>query len=168
MADMTVVLGTTSAVIDLAIQAMDAKGTTATASNVVCESGQGSPRGLPRCSIDAVGAHITMLNPAVKTGSFDGVQLLDATVVFSSRGGLSTYSGEAFFAGTVEGCGEGTVYFEVSGEGSRENDGTNTFTSNTCTAVPGGTLPLTGTLDEIGTEVLHDDGTATLDHTGTY
>jgi hypothetical protein len=146
MADMTVVLGATSAVIDLAIQAMDAKGTTATASNVVCESGQGSPRGLPRCSIDAVGAHITMLNPAVKTGSFDGVQLLDATVVFSPRGGLSTYSGE----------------------GSRENDGTNTFTSNTCTAVPGGTLPLTGTLDEIGTEVLHDDGTATLDHTGTY
>ena len=112
--------------------------------------------------------HFTVLNPARKTGTFDGVQVLDATVDMNPADGSFTYSGLVLFVGTVEGCGTGTVYFEVEGEGMPNETGASTWTSNTHTIVPGGTLSLTGTLDESGTEVINDDGTVTWGYAGTY
>ena len=152
----------------VAAQAAEAEGTTTFATNFTCELGQGSPLDLPACEVDETAMHFTVLNPARKTGTFDGVQVLDATVDMNPADGSFTYSGLVLFVGTVEGCGTGTVYFEVEGEGMPNETGPSTWTSNTHTAVPGGTLPLTGTLDESGTEVVNDDGTVTWSYTGTY
>jgi len=149
-------------------QTEQAEGTTTFAANITCELGQGSPLDLPACEADDSALYLTVLNPARKTGTFDGVQILDATARMNPADGSFTYSGLAFFVGTVEGCGSGTVYFAVEGEGMPNEVGASTWTSNTHTVVPGGTLPLTGILDESGTEVINDDGTVTWSYTGTY
>ena len=149
-------------------QTREAEGATTFAANFTCEFGQGSPLMLPACEVDDTAMHLTVLNPARKTGTFDGVQVLDATVDMDPADGSFADSGLAFFAGTIAGCGSGTVYFAVEGKGMPNDVGASTWTSNTHTVVPGGTMPLTGTLDESGTEVVNDDGSVTWSYTGTY
>jgi hypothetical protein len=73
-----------------------------------------------------------------------------------------------FWAGTVEGCGPGTFFAEGEFEGVSDAEGVSTFTVNDFTIVPGGTLPITGTFDGRGTEVLNPDGSADNAITATY
>ena len=148
-----------AAMVPAAAAADEAEGATTFATNFTCEFGQGSPLELPACELDGAGMRLSLLNPARKTGTFDGVQVLDGTVALE---------GLVFFFGTVEGCGTGSVYFEATGEGMPNEVGPSTWTSNTLTAVPGGTLPLTGTLDESGTEIVNEDGSVTWEYTGTF
>jgi hypothetical protein len=82
--------------------------------------------------------------------------------------GSFTYNGEMTFAGTMEGCATGTVFFDVTGEGTTDASGVSTFTSNTFTAMPGGTLHLIATIDESGTEDQQGDGTTIMDYPATY
>jgi hypothetical protein len=151
-------------------QTESAEGTTTFTTNVTCEVGQGSPLSLPACEVDeatGVGT-LTLLNPASRTGTFEGVEIFDGEVALNLATGEFSHSGLVLFSGTVEGCGAGTVFFDTSGEGTHDADGVATFTSKLYTVVPGGTLPIEGTLDESGTEVMNGDGTATQGYIGTY
>ena len=79
-----------------------------------------------------------------------------------------SYGAQVIFSGTVEDCGTGTVYFQANGEGNNDAADIATYTSNTYTIVPGGTLPVVGSFDTPGTEVPNDDGTESMSYTGTY
>lgn len=100
------------------------------------------------------------------TGTFDGVRVQDGVLEYGANGDF-TYTTRGLFMGTVEGCGAGTVHFEARAEGISV-DGIATYSSNIHTAVSGGTLPVFGTLDMSGVEMLNDDGTKTVSYTGTY
>ena len=63
---------------------------------------------------------------------------------------------------------DGLAWNPHVGEAVTNDDHTNTYTVNTQTAVPGGTLPLTATLDMTGREVPQAEGTTALGYSGTY
>ena len=148
----------------------DAEGTMTWANNPTCRADQEVAWSLPPCEQDPDTGILTLpfVNPDKMTGTFDGVQVREGVLEFDVGNADFTYSARALFMGTVEGCGSGTVYFEVSGEGGHDADNVATFGSNTFTAVPGGTLPVVGSLDMSGTEVRNDDGTNTVSYTGSY
>jgi hypothetical protein len=148
----------------------DAEGTMTWANNGTCSTGGESPWSLPACEQDPDTGILTLpfTNPDKMTGTFDGVQVREGVLEFDVSDADFTYTARALFMGTVEGCGPGTVYFEVNGEGGHDADDVATFSSHTFTAVPRGTLPVVGSLDMSGTEVRNDDGTQTVSYTGSY
>jgi hypothetical protein len=148
----------------------EGEGTTTYTTNVTCEAGQESPLALPPCEFDEEAGLVTfaMLNPASTTGALEGVQVFDAVGVQNVADGSFSGSGLLFWSGTVEGCGAGTFYAEGEFAGAPDADGVNTFSVNDFTIVPGGSLPITGTIDGTGTEVPNDDGSATQATTSTY
>ena len=140
--------------------------------NVTCEFGQGSEAALPACeaSEDGTMLTITFLNPQTRSGLFEGISVLDGTLVGNFAEATFEVSGSVFFAGEVEGCGEGTVYFDYAGSGIQDESGALIWETNGLTSVPGGTLPVTATIDELGTNEAtpNGDGTSTLISTVTY
>jgi len=144
-----------------------AEGTLAWANNIKCRIDQDVVWSLSLCEQDDTGTFTFPLVTAdAMTGTFDGVQARDGVLEYGANGDF-TFSGRGLFMGTVEGCGSGTVYFEASAEG-HDADGVATYTSNMYTIVPGGTLPVAGSLDMSGTEILDGDGNKTIGYTGTY
>jgi hypothetical protein len=148
----------------------EGEGTSTYAPHYTCEAGQGSPLSLPPCEFDEEAGllSVTFLHPGITTGALEGVQLFDGVAVVDLAEG--SYSGTAsmFWSGTVEGCGAGTFYAEGEYAATTGPDGTDTFSVNTYTIVPGGSLPITGTIDGDGTEVLNADRSRTLSITATY
>jgi hypothetical protein len=153
-----------------AVAQNDAEGTLTWANNGNCSAGDEVAWSLPPCELDPDAGILTLTfaNPDKMTGTFDGVQVREGVLEFDVDNADFTYTARALFMGTVEGCGPGTVYFKVSGEGGHAAAGVDTFGSHTFTTVPGGTLPVVGSLDMSGTEVRNDDGTDTLSYTGSY
>ena len=147
----------------------EAVGTITWTNNLKCNIGQGVEWSLPQspCVQDAEGTFtIPVVTADAVTGTFDGVQARDGVLLYGANGDFSL-SGTIVFMGRVEGCGSGTVFFETTAEGI-DADGIATYTSNTATTVPGGTLPVVGSLEMSGTEVLDDDGNKTIAYTGTF
>lgn len=102
---------------------------------------------------------ITLLNPAVKTGTFTGTQMFDGTVTAFKNGDF-VFHGIVTFEGTVEGCGEGTVVFFGAGAGNFE---TGLSRSTQRTLARPGTLGVHANLTLTDTAV-----PGTSDVTGTY
>ena len=152
-----------------AVAQNDAEGTMTWADNGTCRASQEVAWSLPSCAQDPDTGIMTIpfVNPEAMAGTFDGAQVKDGVLEFDVNNGDLSYTARVLFMGTVEGCGAGTVYFEVSGEGNNA-DGVSTFASNTYTAVEGGTLPVAGSLDMSGAETVHNDGTHTLSYTGSF
>ena len=146
-----------------AMAQLEGEGTTTYTLNATCEFGQGSPMSLPPCAFDEEAGlvTITLLNPAITTGAFEGVQVLDAVGVQNLADGSFSGSGLIFWSGTVEGCGAGTFFAETDFAGAPDADGVNNFTVNDFTIVPGGSLPISGTYEGRGPEVPNGDGSAT-------
>ncbi len=144
----------------------EAAGTVTFSDNVTCEYGQGSEAALPPCEMSEDGSLLTLTftNPQVRTGTFEGISVLDGEL----RGNLAEATFEAdgtvFFAGEVEGCGSGTVYFDWAGSGIQDETGALVWQTNTLTTAPGGTLAVTATIDESDTNgpVPNGDGSSTL------
>jgi hypothetical protein len=150
----------------------EAEGTVTFGDNVTCEYGQGSAAALPACeaSEDGTIMTLTFLNPQIRTGPFDGISVLDGVLVGNFAEATFEVSGSVFFAGEVEGCGEGTVLFDYAGSGIQDETGALIWETNLLTSAPGGTLPVTATIDELGTNeaVPNGDGSSTLISTVTY
>jgi len=165
-----VAAGLVAALPGIAMAQGDAEGTLTWANNVTCSTGQEVAWSQLPCDQDPETGILTLafVNPDKMTGTFDGVQVREGLLEFDVGNADFTYAARALFMGTVEGCGPGTVYFEVSGEGGHDADDRATFSSHTFTAVPGGTLPIVGSLDMSGTEVRNDDGTQTVGYIGSY
>jgi len=149
----------------------DAEGTVTSGDNVTCEYGQGSTAVLPACdrNDDDTMVSITFMNPRVMSGPFDGISVLDGTLMAKSDDTFGA-SGTMFFAGEVEGCGSGTVIFEWSGQGTVGADGAPVWETSTLSAAPGGPLPVTATIDELGVNeaTANGDGTRTLTYSVSY
>jgi hypothetical protein len=147
-----------------------AEGGVAFAGNVTCEFGQGSEKPLPPCERDEGGtiATLTMINPQDRTGPFEGTQFLQLTVALDTTDGTFTGEGSSFFAGEVEGFGTGTVHFDYEAVGYTNADGVPEFETNRYTSVPGGTLAVTATIDELTVETPNGNGTAWIPYTATY
>lgn len=111
----------------------------------------------PACRTADGNVFITVLNPAVKTGTFEGTQLFDGTITVFKNGDF-VFHGFVTFTGTVEGCGEGTVVFVGEGSGNLV-DG---LTRSRQHATGQGTLGVRANLDLITT------GPNTSAITGTY
>ena len=105
---------------------------------------------------------LTVLNPAVKTGTFEGTQLFDGTIIVFKSGDF-VFQGTVVFTGTVEGCGEGTVVFQGEGRGNFATG----LASSRQHATGQGTLGVRANLDLINT-VDNVDGSSTSELTGTY
>lgn len=140
--------------------------------NTTCDFGQGSPMALPPCEMSEDGTMMTLtfVNPQTRSGAFDGVSVLYGTLMGNLAEGTFEAGGTTFFAGTVEGCGEGTVYFDWAASGVLVEDGSLLWETNTLTSVPGGTLPVTATTDELGTNdaVQNADGSFSMVSPVTY
>jgi len=91
------------------------------------------------------------------TGTFAGTHVFDGTIeVF--KDGSASFHGIATFTGAVDGCGTGTVVFEVDGAA----DPSGTITRDHQQTLSGkGTLPVHGSLDFVG-------ALPALTYTGTY
>ena len=147
----------------------DAEGTMTWAFALTCDAGQGPAWAVPPCEFDEDTGilTVTILSAERMAGTFDGVQSRAGTLEMAENGDFS-YAADVIFAGTVEGCGSGTVYFEAKGEGNNDPSDIATYTSNTYTVVPGGSLPVEGSVETPGTEAPNDDGTETMSYIGTY
>jgi len=112
---------------------------------------------------------ITFNNPQVRSGAFDGISVLDGTLMAKADDTFEV-SSTVLFAGEVEGCGTGMVIFEHSGQGTVGADGAPVWETNTFTTVPGGSLPVTATIDEVGVNeaTANEDGTSTLTYRVSY
>jgi hypothetical protein len=156
----------------VALGQTEAEGTDTYAENVTCEYGQGSAAALPACEASEDGTILTLtfVNPQTRSGPFDGISVLDGTMVGNFAEATFEVSGSVFFAGEVEGCGEGTVLFDYAGSGIQDETGALIWETNMLTSVPGGTLPVTATIDELGVNeaTLNGDGSATLISNVTY
>jgi len=150
----------------------EGEGTVTFGDNVTCDFGQGSAATLPACEASEDGTILTLtfMNPQIRTGAFDGISVLDGTMVGNFAEATFEVSGSVFFAGEVEGCGEGTVYFDYAGSGTQDESGALIWETNMLTSAPGGTLPVTATIDEVSaTEAApNGDGTATIPVSITY
>ena len=113
---------------------------------------------------------IELFNPATKTGTFDGNQLLIADFLLDITDGTFQMIGTVVFNGTVRGCGRGTVVFDAYGEGHLDETGTAVFLVNTETVNPvGTTLPITGVLNSPGALPTDPEtNIGTSDYTGEF
>ncbi len=137
--------------------------------NTTCEFGQGSPQELPPCEADDSGVvTLTFTNPQDRSGSFDGFQFLEGSVVLDTTTGTFEATGYSYFAGAVEGCGSGTIYFDWEAVGALNAHGVPEFEVNQYASTPGGTLPVTATVVETPTEVPNGDGSSTTSYTAEY
>jgi len=140
--------------------------------NTTCEFGQGSAQGLPACEMSEDGTMITLtfVNPQTRTGTLEGHSVLYGELHGNLAEATFEASGITFFAGEVEGCGAGTVYFDWAASGVQDETGGLIWETNTLTAVPGGTLAITATTDELGTNdaVQNADGSFTMTSPITY
>jgi hypothetical protein len=153
----------------VAVAQTEAEGDLIFSGNVTCEFGQGSVKPLPPCEADENGVvTLTMTNPQDRSGPFDGFQFLEAEVQLDTTDGTFEATGYSYFAGEVEGCGSGTVYFDWEAVGATGDDGLPGFETNRYTSVPGGTLAVTATIDELVTETPNGDGTSFIPYTVTY
>lgn len=132
--------------------------------NPTCDFGQGST--MDPCGPDDAGNPmvLTFTNPQNASGAMNGISVLTGSFVPGADGTFAT-SGTAFFAGEVPGCGAGTLYLDYAGNGTMNEDGTNTFESDVYTIVPGGTLPASGSYAQTVPDVQNGDGTATAIYT---
>lgn len=155
-----------------AMAQMEAEGEVRFGDNVTCEYGQESAAALPACEFNEDGTVMTLtfMNPQDRSGPFEGISVLDGVMVGNFAEGTFEIGGTMFFAGEVEGCGEGTVLFDYAGGGILDETGAPVWETNMLTAVPGGTLPVTGTIDELDTNnaVPNGDGSSTLTYTASY
>jgi len=90
---------------------------------------------------------ITLANPGVRTGTFDGEQWFDGFgVIFAD--GSSVFHGTIYFEGTVSECSDqpGTAIFKVTGK----VDAAGNVYRNHQVTVGGGTLPVHAVLDVPG------------------
>ena len=144
----------------------EADGAVTYAENMTCDFGQGSAMELPACEASEDGSvlSLTFINPQSRSGPFEGISVLDGVLVGNFADATFEVGGTVFFAGAVEGCGEGTVYFDYAGSGTQDESGALIGVPNLLPSIPGGTLPVKATIDEIGvTEaVLNGDGTAPI------
>jgi hypothetical protein len=94
---------------------------------------------------------------ATYTGTFAGTHIFDGTAEVFKDGSL-TFHGIATFTGTIDGCGTGTVVFEVDGAANPSG----TITRDHAQTLSGkGTLPVHANLDFVG-------ALPTLTYTGNY
>lgn len=123
-----------------------------------------SPTCDPASSCKTAGGNLflTVMNPAVKTGTFEGTQLFDGTIIVFKSGDF-VFRGTVVFTGTVDGCGEGTVVFKGEGRGNLATG----LASSRQHATGQGTLGVRANLDLINT-VDNADGSSTSELTGTY
>ena len=133
-----------------------------------CELGQQSPFDLPPCEMTDTQLTATFELPFELDGTFDGSGTYSGTWLQDTEEGTFTYSGRAVFMGEVEGCGYGSLYMTIEdGAGHFGENGIN-YTAGTMEFLPGGTLPVAGSLDLIGVQEDHIDGTGTVPVTGSY
>ena len=66
-----------------ALAQTEAEGAVTFGENITCEYGQGSAAVLPACEASEDGTMLTLtfLNPQTRTGPFDGISVLDGTMV---------------------------------------------------------------------------------------
>jgi hypothetical protein len=113
---------------------------------------------------------LTFSNPQTRSGPFDGISVLNGSLVGNFATGTFEVNGTAWFAGEVEGCGPGSVAFDWSGGGTLDENGAPVWETNDYTSVPGGSLPITATIDEVNVdpETVNGDGTKTIAYSTTY
>jgi hypothetical protein len=101
------------------------------------------------------------MNPGTVTGTFAGTALTAGTLKIFEDGSFN-FAGRVTFEGTVAGCGEGTVVYQIEGAGYLLGGVVPVFTrQNMHTLVGQGTLPVHSNVDLLGI------GT-TLNYSGTY
>lgn len=138
---------------------------------MACDLGEPTPFDLPPCPVDEATVTWPFEAPLEYTGAFEGSGLMIGDWTFEQGENAFTYTARGVFMGDVEGCGYGTMYFEVpDGAGHWADDGLGApvYTGGIATVLPGGTLPLAGTIDMTGPQTSYRDGTATVVHTSTY
>lgn len=147
------------------VKVREAEGTTTFTLNALCTPGVD-------CAFDPVTGVMTLelFNPATKTGTFKGNQLLIADFLIDTTNGTFQMIGTVVFNGTVRACGVGTVVFDAYGEGYFDEMGTAVFLVNTETVNPvGTTLPITGELNSPGALPTDPEtGIGSGDYTGQY
>ena len=114
----------------------------------------------PACKSAGGNVFITVLNPAVKTGTFEGTQLFEGTITVKPNLDF-VFHGFVTFTGTVEGCGEGTVVFIGEGGGNFATG----LTSSRQHATGQGTLGVRATIDLVSAD---DPSTPVSEITGSY
>lgn len=128
------------------VKTREASGTTTFTLNPQCTPGVD-------CAFDPDTGVITieLLNPATKTGTFKGTQLLTADFLLDTTDGSFVMVGTIVFSGRVKACGVGTVLFDAYGEGFLDETGNAVFEVNSETVNPvGTTLPISGQLNSPG------------------
>ena len=103
-----------------------------------------------------------------ETGTVEGSGTYSGVWLQNMEDGTFTYSGRTVFMGAVEGCGSGTLYLTVDDRAGFSDETGLNYTSGNMKVLPGGTLPLAGTLDLAGIQQDHPDGTGTIPITGSY
>jgi len=150
----------------------EAAGTVTFGDNITCEFGQGSDAALAPCEMAEDGSALTLTftNPQVRTGAFEGISVLDGELRANLAEATFESDGTVFFAGEVESCGSGTVYFDWAASGIQDETGGLIWDAITLTTVPGGTLAVTATIDETETNVAvpNGDGSSTHDTAVSY
>ena len=140
--------------------------------NMTCEYGQGSAQALPPCEMSEDGTVLTLtfVNPQTRSGAFEGHSVLYGWLKGNFAEATFEAGGTTFFSGEVEGCGAGTAFFDWAASGVQDESGALIWETNTLTSVPGGTLALTATTDELGTNdaVANADGSFTMISPVTY
>lgn len=129
-----------------AVKTRDASGTTTFTLNAQCTPGVD-------CEVDPVTGVVTvpLLNPATKTGTFKGTQVLTADFLVNTTDGSFEMIGTVVFNGRVKACGVGTVVFDAYGSGYFDQAGVPVFEVNSETVNPAGTtLPISGQLNSPG------------------
>jgi hypothetical protein len=123
-----------------------AEGTTTFTLNPQCTPGVDC-----ELDLDTFEMTIPLLNPATKTGTLKGNQLLTADFRLNVITNTFVMEGTVVFNGRVKACGVGTVVFDAYGEGYLMEDGSAFFEVNSETVNPAGTtLPITGVLNSPG------------------
>lgn len=133
-----------------------------------CDAGQGSPLDLPPCEMDETAIQLPFALPYEISGALEGSGVETGLMVQRFDDGTFTYTGEGVFMGEIEGCGSGTLYFRVDDGAGYFGDGAIHYTHGTGQILPGGTLPVAGTIDLIGVQQDQPDGTAIVESTSSY
>ena len=143
----------------------EASGTTTFTLNPQCTPGVD-------CAIDPETGVLTipLLNPATKSGTFKGTQVLTADFLLNTTDGSFVMTGTVVFNGRVKACGVGTVVFDAYGEGFLDETGTAVFEVNSETVnAAGTTLPISGQLNSPGALPTDPDtGVGSAPYSGEY
>ena len=134
---------------------------------ITCYVGQADGFDMAPCPADDAGLHADFHAPFELSGMLDGVGSMGG--VFSLRSDDTFYSdATAIFVGEVEGCGTGTVNLQLAGiEGFYNEDGVPVWTVGTWEVVAGGSVPVGGSFETLGTEtVIVPYTTGALDYAG--